>query len=122
MGTPKFIDPHFDIALPVQGQKVAAYICMFGHSDDVGDHILRVEAVACAPAARVILGFQFWDMADLKDTDPADLVILFCSSHGVTELQFAPELLPVSAASTGTCQHCGALNVYVPWRRDAALW
>jgi hypothetical protein len=96
---------------------------MFGYSDGEGDHILRVEAVACIPSERLVLGFRFWDLVGpLKDADPSDLVVPFCSSHNVRELQFYPELLPLSEASAGPCQSCGALSVRLPWRRDAAVW
>ena len=122
MGTPKFTDPCSDLSSTDLGL-VVGYICMFGFSDDTGDHVLRVEASASSPSARLVLGFKAWDLVgELYGADPSTLVVPFCASHNVKKLQFYPEMLPMSEASTGTCSACGALNCRLPWRRDAALW
>jgi hypothetical protein len=38
------------------------------------------------------------------------------------EVQFSPELLPLSASFSGFCKGCGALPLRVPWARGRANW
>lgn len=90
---------------------VEAFIQSFAAKDG---RPLRWEIAITIPAERVIIAWKAWDFTDAATEDEiVDTICDFCAAHGVHKLKFFPEMLPLSAAASGSSM------ARVPWVHES---